>query len=614
MRASATSRLAPPAGFHAARADSNTPKTDEASPFALLVGAAVPPAQKPSNTPGNASGGKGDDKPDDGKSDQANAAQTAQTQTTQTQPAASAGTSQPPSQPANDTDQDQDVQAATDPNAAPVSDQANLNTPPLPPVSGDTQPVSNAGTDIASDADNVSLWPQSARPQPQIGQAGKPVKADKTDKSDKTSVSDQPAQPDAATVVATDLPPPDLQVAAVTPPPAPQTIVPPVTDAPDQTEIAAAPAIAPANTPAAQPAVPQPPTSQPPTLQPPVQSAPQDAPQTASQDAPQAAGQAAPQAAGPVAPQAAGPVAPQPQPPAAGAPPALQPQPKTNSLAPAALAAAANAQPGQNNSGQPQIDPSKDAPAITPAKGQSKPVAAKADAAIKTTKPLPGKPQQVSDPAAVKSADTNAPADDTDDSVTPDTVKSVGPATDAAAPKLAANIADTIGVSPAGQPSLPQTQAADFTQHIQVTAQPHEAAPNLPALAVEIAAKSQSGAKQFDIRLDPPELGRVEVRLSIDATGKASAHVSADQPQTLSLLQKDASVLTRALRDAGLDVSQNGLNFSLRQQSGQDTGAGANPGRRSGRGLSLTATTSIEATAASAAYSGSADGHLDIRV
>jgi len=590
VRTSATSRLAPPAGFHAARADSNAPKTDEASPFALLVGAAVPPAQKPSNTPGNASGGKGDDKPDDGKSDQANAAQTAQT--TQTQPAAPAGNSQPPSQPANDTDQDQDSQAATDPNAAPVPGQADLNTAPLPPVPGDTPPVSNAGGDIASDADNVSLWPQSARPQAQIGQAGKPVKADKSDKKD---VSDQPAQPDAAGMVATDLLPPDLLVAAVTPPPAPQTIVPPVTAAPDQTEIAAAPAIAPGNAPVAQPAAPQPTD----------QIAPQDAPQGANQDAPQAAAETAPQAAGPAPPQ----------PPAAGTPPA-QPQPKTNSSAPAALAAAVNAQPGQDASGQPQIDLPKDAPAIAPTKGQPKPVAVKTDAAIKTAKPLPGKSQQVGDPAAVKSADTNmaASSDDTDDSVKPDTVKNVAPATDAAAPKLAANSADMIAIPPAGQPGLSQTQAADFTQHIQVTAQPHDTAPNLPALAVEIAAKSQSGAKQFDIRLDPPELGRVEVRLSIDATGKASAHLSADQPQTLNLLQKDASVLTRALRDAGLDVSQNGLNFSLRQQSGQDAGAGANPGRRSGRGLSLTATTSIEATAASAAYSGPADGRLDIRV
>jgi len=574
VRASATSRLAPPAGFHAARADSNSPKTDEASPFALLVGAAVPPAQKPANTPGNTSGDKSDDKPDDSKTatNQANAAQT--TQTTQNQSAAPAGNSQPPSQPVNDPNQDEDAQAATDPNAAPVPDQTDLNAAPPPPVADNSQPVSDAGDGIASDEDAVSLWPQSARPQPQTGQAGKPVKADKTDKSDKKDASDQPAQPDAA-AVATDLLPPDLQVAAVTPPPAPQIAVPTVTDAPDQTEIAAAPATAPASGPAAPPPADQI------APQTPDATAPLTTDQTANQDAPQAAGQVAP------------------------------PAPKTVSSA--ALAAAASAGPSQDDTGQPQITLPKDAPAVTPAKGQPKPVGAKTDAAAKTTKPS-DKSQQLNDPNAVKNTDATASADDTDDSTKPDTVKSAAPVTDATAPKLAANAPNTIVVPVAGQPGLPQTQATDFTQHIQVAAQPHDTSPNLPALAVDIVAKSLGGAKQFDIRLDPPELGRVEVRLSIDATGKASAHLSADQPQTLNLLQRDASVLTRALRDAGLDVSQNGLNFSLRQQSGQDSGAGANPGRRSGRGLSLTATTSIEATAASAAYSGPADGRLDIRV
>ena len=64
--------------------------------------------------------------------------------------------------------------------------------------------------------------------------------------------------------------------------------------------------------------------------------------------------------------------------------------------------------------------------------------------------------------------------------------------------------------------------------------------PTLSALAVSVAARSLSGAKQFDIRLDPPELGRVDVRLSIDASGKTQAHMTADQPQTLHLLQKDS--------------------------------------------------------------------------
>jgi flagellar hook-length control protein FliK len=152
-------------------------------------------------------------------------------------------------------------------------------------------------------------------------------------------------------------------------------------------------------------------------------------------------------------------------------------------------------------------------------------------------------------------------------------------------------------------------QAAQVAQHVEVSATPK---PNIPALAVEISAKSQSGAKQFDIRLDPPELGRVEVRLSIDAAGKASAHLSADQPQTLDLLQKDASILTRALRDAGLDMAQGSLNFSLRQQT-QGQHSGEQRGQsRGARTLSLTATQSIEASAAGATYR--ANGGVDIRV
>ncbi len=195
------------------------------------------------------------------------------------------------------------------------------------------------------------------------------------------------------------------------------------------------------------------------------------------------------------------------------------------------------------------------------------------------------------------------------------------PATDsdtAAAAPLPKPVPQSAAVSNAGfainniaaPQAVQHSQAPIATQHIQVTAQP---APNLPALAVEIAAKSQSGAKQFDIRLDPPELGRVEVRLSIDPAGKASAHLSADQPQTLALLQKDAPVLTRALREAGLDVSQDGLNFSLRQQT--QNGNDSNHSRfGSARSFSLAATASVDPGAAAIAYRGVVDGRLDIRV
>ena len=74
-------------------------------------------------------------------------------------------------------------------------------------------------------------------------------------------------------------------------------------------------------------------------------------------------------------------------------------------------------------------------------------------------------------------------------------------------------------------------------------------------------------------------------------------------PRHSILLQKDAPALTQALRDAGLNVSQNGLNFSLRQQQRQMRRANGNQSRGgNGRASTLTATSSMDAASAGAAY------------
>lgn len=128
----------------------------------------------------------------------------------------------------------------------------------------------------------------------------------------------------------------------------------------------------------------------------------------------------------------------------------------------------------------------------------------------------------------------------------------------------AAAIAGAQSQAPAPtQPSAPLTPTS-------AGASPTFAVPDLNALAINIAAKSDSGARQFDIRLDPAELGRVEVRLSLDANGTAQAHLAADRPQTLALLQTNAPALTRALQDSGVQVASNGLQFSLRGEGRQD--------------------------------------------
>jgi flagellar hook-length control protein FliK len=88
----------------------------------------------------------------------------------------------------------------------------------------------------------------------------------------------------------------------------------------------------------------------------------------------------------------------------------------------------------------------------------------------------------------------------------------------------------------------------------------------LAGVAVKIAGKALEGKNRFDIRLDPPELGRIDVRLDVDRDGRVTSHLIADRQDTLNLLQRDASGLQRALQDAGLKTADNGLQFSLRDQ------------------------------------------------
>jgi len=86
----------------------------------------------------------------------------------------------------------------------------------------------------------------------------------------------------------------------------------------------------------------------------------------------------------------------------------------------------------------------------------------------------------------------------------------------------------------------------------------------LNSLAVHIAQQAKNGIRRFDIRLDPPELGRIEVRLDVRRDGQVNTHLVVERTETLDLLQRDARALERALQNAGLNTSEGGMKFSLR--------------------------------------------------
>jgi flagellar hook-length control protein FliK len=141
------------------------------------------------------------------------------------------------------------------------------------------------------------------------------------------------------------------------------------------------------------------------------------------------------------------------------------------------------------------------------------------------------------------------------------------------------------------------------------------AAVPLSGLAVQIAVTARSGSSRFEIRLDPADLGRIDVRLDVDRQGKVTSHLTVEKPETLAMLRQDAPQLQRALQDAGLKTGDGGLQFSLRDQSSQ----GQNPHDDSGRNaqrLIVTEDDIVPAVAAGRSYGrifGSSGG-LDIKV
>jgi flagellar hook-length control protein FliK len=136
-----------------------------------------------------------------------------------------------------------------------------------------------------------------------------------------------------------------------------------------------------------------------------------------------------------------------------------------------------------------------------------------------------------------------------------------------------------IGVQATGaiQPQLHSSAAAAApVGPLNVTAATNAAVP-LSGLALEIAVSAKSGKSRFEIRLDPADLGRIDVRIDVDRNGQVTSHLTVEKPETLSMLRQDAPQLQRALDDAGLRTGNGGLQFSLRDQSssGQDNGSGS---------------------------------------
>ena len=163
------------------------------------------------------------------------------------------------------------------------------------------------------------------------------------------------------------------------------------------------------------------------------------------------------------------------------------------------------------------------------------------------------------------------------------------------------------------QPQINSTSALTSTSNLTVTSAANGTVP-LSGVALEIAANVKSGKSSFEIRLDPADLGRIDVRVQIDQNGQVTSHLTVEKPETLSMLRQDAPQLQQALSDAGLKTDSGGLQFSLRDQSsGQNSGNDSNPNAQR---LIISDEDAVPAAVAGRSYGrslGSSTG-VDIRV
>ncbi len=115
-------------------------------------------------------------------------------------------------------------------------------------------------------------------------------------------------------------------------------------------------------------------------------------------------------------------------------------------------------------------------------------------------------------------------------------------------------------------PAAPNSLQA-LSSNLTHSAHASEAHPATQMVAMQVQKSANDGRnKIFTIQLDPPDLGKVDVRMEFGSKDKTMKTVlTIEKPETYAMLQRDVHALERALQDMGLDL-ESGIGFELADQ------------------------------------------------
>lgn len=104
-------------------------------------------------------------------------------------------------------------------------------------------------------------------------------------------------------------------------------------------------------------------------------------------------------------------------------------------------------------------------------------------------------------------------------------------------------------------------QLTSLVTHARDATQPHAATQFVAATLTKSAQTGES--KNMTLRLDPPELGKIEIQMHFTKDKSVKTHMIFEKPETMLMMQRDSHALERAMQQSGLDANGNSLSFEL---------------------------------------------------
>ena len=103
-------------------------------------------------------------------------------------------------------------------------------------------------------------------------------------------------------------------------------------------------------------------------------------------------------------------------------------------------------------------------------------------------------------------------------------------------------------------------------------------------VAFKLLERFDGKTSKFEIRLDPAELGKVNVKIEVDGDGRIQAVLAAQDSSAADALNRNLRQLENALTQAGLSLDENGLRVEIDARSQSDTSSAQKDGTSNGSG------------------------------